>query len=144
MSENSIQSDQKFLMKGTLYSVLGTILKILAPVFTVVIARVFGKELFGIYVSTQLLVLTLCRVSVFGLDYGLHRYLPQNKVCGRPAYEGIMESLHVALFVGLLMSVVIWLGSYFGLQRFFTGLSMLSSIEISLYAFSIVPYRNCH
>lgn len=140
MPENSIQSDQKFLMKGTLYSVLGTILKILAPVFTVVIARVFGKELFGIYVSTQLLVLTLCRVSVFGLDYGLHRYLPQNKVCGRPAYEGIMESLHVALFVGLLMSVVIWLGSYFGLQRFFTGLSMLSSIEISLYALSIVPY----
>jgi len=140
MSENSIQTDQKFLMKGTFFTFLGIILKVLAPVFTIVIARVFGKEVFGIYVSTQLLILTLCRVSVFGFDYGLHRYLPQNKVHNRPDHEGIVESLRITLMVAILITVVLCVGSYFGLHRLSSGLSMLSPTEISLYALSIIPY----
>ncbi len=140
MSDNSIQADQKFLMKGTFFTFLGIILKVLAPVFTIVIARVFGKEIFGIYVSTQLLILTLCRVSVFGFDYGLHRYLPQNKVCGRPEHEGIIETLRITLGVAILITAIICVGSYFGLHRLSSGLEMLSPLEISLYALSVVPY----
>lgn len=140
MPENSIQTDQKFLMKGTLFNFLGMFLKVLAPVFTVVIARVFGKEVFGIYISTQLLILTLCRVSVFGFDYGLHRYLPQNKVCNRPPHQGIVESLRITVTVGVLITAILCIGSYFGLHRLSSGLSMLSPLEISLYALSIIPY----
>lgn len=140
MAETSIQADKKFLMKGTFFTFLGFILKILAPVFTIVIARIFGKEIFGIYVSTQLMVLTLCRVSVFGFDYGLHRYLPQNKVCNRPDHEGIIGALRITFFVAALITVLICVGSYFGLHRLSSGLSMLSSLEVALYALSIVPY----
>lgn len=140
MADNSIQADQKFLMKGTFFTFLGIILKVLAPIFTIVIARVFGKEIFGIYVSTQLLVLTLCRVSVFGFDYGLHRYLPQNKVCNRPEHDGIIGSLRITASVAVLITVIICVGSYFGLHRLSSGLEMLSPVEISLYALSILPY----
>ena len=65
---DSIQADKKYLQKSALITLVGTGLKVIAPVLTIVIARVFGKEIFGIYVSTQLLVLTLARVSVIGLD----------------------------------------------------------------------------
>ena len=137
---DSIQADKKYLQKSTLITLIGTGLKVVAPVLTIVIARVFGKEIFGIYVSTQLLVLTLARVSVIGLDKGLLRHLPQNKVCGRPAHEGIIESLKVASIIALAISSVIWVGAYFGLQSISTGLAMLSSAEISLYALSIIPF----
>ena len=81
MPSSSIQNDQKFLVKSTVFTIVGTLLKVAGPVLMIVVARVFGKEIFGTYVSTQLFVLTLCRVAVLGLDKGLHRYLPQNNVC---------------------------------------------------------------
>ena len=80
---DSIQNDQKFLLKSTAFNLIGTCLKVVGPVLTIVVARVFGKEIFGIYVSTQLFILTLCRIAVLGLDKGLHRHLPQNKVHNR-------------------------------------------------------------
>ncbi len=137
---NSIQTDQRFLMRSTLFTFGGTALKVIAPILTIVVARVFGKEIFGVYVSTQLLVFTLSRVAVLGFDKGMHRYLPQNLICGRPSHEGIVESLKIVVVLALLISFVFWLGSFFDLQRFFSGLSMLSSLEISLYMLSVTPY----
>ena len=137
---DSIQNDQKFLLKSTVFNLLGTCLKVVGPVLTIVVARVFGKEIFGIYVSTQLFILTLCRVAVLGLDKGLHRHLPQNHVCNREPHEGIAESLWVTLSIAFGFSLIIWIGSFFNLQRISSGLAMLSSLEISLFALSIVPY----
>lgn len=137
---NSIQNDQKFLIKSTLFTFLGTALKVIAPVLTIVIARTFGKEIFGVYVSTQLFIFTLSRIAVLGLDKGLHRHLPQNKVCGRPEHEGVVESMWVSVAISLAMTIFICGGSIFNLQRISSGLAMLSSAEISLYALSIVPY----
>ena len=137
---DSIQNDQKFLLKSTAFNLIGTCLKVVGPVLTIVVARVFGKEIFGIYVSTQLFILTLCRIAVLGLDKGLHRHLPQNKVHNRAPYEGIAESLWVTVSIALGFSLVIWIGSFFNLQRVSSGLAMLSSLEISLFAMSIIPY----
>ena len=92
-SLSAVQQDQKYLVKSAVYNLAGTLLKVLAPVLMIVVARVFDKALFGVFVSTQLWVLTLSRVSVLGLDKGLHRYLPQNLVQGRTRYEGVMESV---------------------------------------------------
>lgn len=137
---DSIQTDQKFLMTSTLWTFFGSALKVIAPVLTIVVARVFGKEIFGVYVSTQLLVLTLSRVAILGLDKGMHRYLPQNLVCGRPKEEGIVESLWFVMSFAVGIVALIWVGAFFGLQRISSGLAMLSSAEISLYALSVIPY----
>lgn len=141
---SDIEQDRKYLVKSAFYNLTGTALKIIAPVMMIVVARVFDKELFGIFVSTQLLILTLSRVAVLGLDKGLHRYLPQNLVCSRPAHEGIMESANRSVMIALLITVVMLAGSYFGLQQFFSGLKMLSSAEISLFALSLVPWSLLH
>lgn len=137
---DSIQNDQRFLMKGTLFTFLGTALKVIGPVLTIVVARVFGKEIFGIYVSTQLFVLTLSRIAVLGLDKGLHRYLPQNIVHGRIKHEGIVESLWVVSFISIGITALFCLGSFFGLHTLSSGLAMLSAAEISLYVLSVLPY----
>ncbi len=137
---DSIESDKKFLMKGTLFTLMGTILKVVAPILTIVVARIFGKEIFGVYVSTQLFVFMLCRFAVLGLDKGLYRHLPQNKVHGRPNHEGIIESFWVTVIIAIVVSVFIGGGSVFGLHKVSSGLSMLSSSEVFFYALSIVPY----
>lgn len=141
---SSIEQDKKYLVKSALYNLTGTALKIIAPVMMIVVARVFDKELFGIFVSTQLLILTLSRVAVLGLDKGLHRYLPQNLLCGRPPHEGIMESANRSVLLAFLITVVMLVGSYFGFQKFFSGLKMLSSAEISLFALSLIPWSLLH
>jgi len=75
---NSIQTDQKYLMKSTLFNFLGIALKVIAPVLTLVVARIFGKEIFGVYVSTQLLVFTLKANCLLQDNLYAHTY-PLNK-----------------------------------------------------------------
>lgn len=135
----SVQTDQKFLVKGTLYSFLGTALKVIGPVLTIVVARVFGKALFGVYVSTQLLMLTISCIAVLGLDKGLHWYLPQNLVHGRPPYTGIMEAMRKAVAFAGIITVALLVFAVLGCQHFFSGLKTLSSLEITIYSLSLIP-----
>lgn len=136
----TIEADQKFLLKSSLLNFLGTALKVLGPALSIVVARFFGKEAFGIYISTQLWVSMMSRVAVLGLDRGLAWYIPQNKVHGRFTHEGIAESLKVGIFFALIIFSVISLMAFFGLQTIFSGLEGLSSTEIILYIASIVPW----
>ncbi|MBF0431747.1 MAG: polysaccharide biosynthesis C-terminal domain-containing protein [Fibrobacteria bacterium] len=119
-------------------------MKMASPVLVIVLARVFGKEAFGLYVSTQLWVLTMSRLAVLGLDKGLHWYLPQNKITGRPDAEGIMESLWRAFSIASLLALLISLAAILGLQRHFSELSHLSAGLISLYIASAIPWVALH
>ncbi|MCL2260136.1 MAG: oligosaccharide flippase family protein [Fibromonadales bacterium] len=140
----SIETDKKFLLKSTLYNLLGTILRVVAPALMFVLARIFGKEEFGIFVSTQLLVFTLSRVSAFGLSYGLHRFLPQNEVNNRPFYLGFNESIRHVLTISFIILAVLFAGIAFGLQKYSESLAVLSSLELSVYALSVVPLAILH
>lgn len=142
--QTSIQQDQKYLVKSALYNLVGTILKVVAPVLMIVTARVFDKALFGVFVSTQLWVLTMSRVAVLGLDKGLHRHLPQNLVQGRPRYEGVMESAYRSILFAGIITVVVLIAAQFDLQSLSSGLSMLSTAEISLFILSVVPWSLLH
>ena len=59
LSMDSLESDSKFLKKGALLNVFGTILKVCGPILTILLARIFGAAEFGIFVSTQTLLLTI-------------------------------------------------------------------------------------
>jgi len=127
---NNLETDNKFLKKSVLFNAIGTLLKICGPLLTVLLARIFGAEEFGIFVSTQALLLTIARASTLGLDNGLHWYLPQNKLHNRPAFEGIMESFWIAVLVSLLCTAVIFVASF---------INYFSS-ELPYYALSLVFY----
>jgi len=127
---NNLETDSKFLKKGAMFNVIGTVFKICGPLLTVLLARIFGAADFGIFVSTQALLLTIARASTLGFDRGLHWYLPQNKLHNRPAFEGIMESFWITVFVSLLCTAVIFAGSF---------INYFSS-ELPYYALSLVFY----
>lgn len=131
---NSLDADSKFLKKAVLLNIIGTILKVCGPLLTIVLARVFGAAEFGIFVSTQTLLLTISRSSTLGLDKGLYWYLPQNKLNNRPAFEGIMESFWVTIAVSLLCTLVIFIGSF----------TPLISAELPWYALSLVFYATSY
>jgi O-antigen/teichoic acid export membrane protein len=140
----SLETDKKFLLKSTLYNFLGTAFKVAAPMLMFILARIFGKEEFGIFVSTQLLIFTLSRVSILGLDRGLHWFLPQNTVKNRPFHLGFNESLRYAITISVIIFIILFAGSMLGLQKYSESLVTLSSVELSLYALSVVPLAVLH
>jgi len=140
----SLETDKKFLLKSTLYNFLGTAFKVAAPALMFVLARIFGKEEFGIFVSTQLLIFTLSRVSILGLDRGLHWFLPQNSVKNRIFNLGFNESLRYAITISVIIFTVLFAGSMLGLQKYSESLAALSSVELSLYALSVMPLAVLH
>ena len=140
----SLEIDKNFLLKSTLYNFLGTALKVVAPVLTIVLARIFGKEEFGIFVGTQLWIFTLSRVAVFGLDKGLNWFLPQNILNNRPAHLGFNESLSRSLIISIIIFAVMLMCAIFGLHKYAESLATLSSVELSIYALSIIPFAVLH
>ena len=136
----SVEKDQKFLLKSSLLNILGSVLKVSGPLLNFVVARYFGKEAFGIYVSTQLWVAMMSRVAVLGLDKGLVWYVPQNKLNNRPYAEGVGESLRLGFFFSMLVFAIIVMMAMTGSHTVFSGLETLSSLEIILYIASIVPW----
>ena len=131
---NELDVDKSFLKKSTLFNILGTVLKICGPLLTIMLARIFGTGEFGIFVSTQGLLLTIARASTLGLDIGLRWYLPQNKLHKRPVYNGIMESFWISVAVSLFVTVVIILGSF----------TPLISDELPYYSISLVFYSGMY
>ncbi|MDR1760175.1 MAG: oligosaccharide flippase family protein [Fibrobacter sp.] len=127
---SSLEADHKFLKKSAWFNIIGTVLKICGPLLTVLLARIFGAAEFGIFVSTQTLLLTIARSATLGLDKGLHWYLPRNKLHNRPAFEGIMESFWISVLIAFLCTVVIFIGSF----------TPLISAELPWYALSLVFY----
>lgn len=127
---NDLEVDRKFLKKSLIVNIVGTILKVCGPILTIVLARVFGPAEFGIFVSTQTLLLTISRSATLGLDKGLYWYLPQNRLQKRPVYDGVMESFWIAVSVALLCTVIIFVGSF----------TSLVSRELPWYALSLVFY----
>ena len=108
----NLESDSKFLKKALIVNVVGTILKVGGPLLTFVMARVFGAAEFGMFVSSQTLLLTIAHSAPLGLDKGLYWYLPQNKLKGRAPYDGIMESFWISAAIALLSTAVIFVGSF--------------------------------
>lgn len=131
---NELDVDKSFLKKSTLFNILGTVLKICGPLLTIMLARIFGAGEFGIFVSTQGLLLTIARASTLGLDIGLRWYMPQNKLHGRVAYSGIMESFWISVAVSLFVTIVIILGSF----------TPFISDELPYYAISLVFYSGMY
>ena len=137
---SSAENDQKFLLKSSILNIIGAVLKVSGPALNFVVARYFGKEAFGIYISTQLWVSMMSRAAVLGLDKGLTWYVPQNKLYNRVAYEGIAPSLRLGFYYALLVFAVIVVMALTGSYTIFSGLESLSSTEIILYIMSIVPW----
>lgn len=139
----NLESDSKFLKKAMIVNVVGTVLKVCGPLLTFVMARVFGAAEFGIFVSSQTLLLTIAHSATLGLDKGLYWYLPQNKLKGRTPHDGIMESFWISAAIALLCTAVIFVGSFtphISKELPWYGLSIL--FYVGTYVFSTASEGN--
>lgn len=141
---SSITADRALLFRGTLLNLAGLVLKNVAPVLVIVLARVFDDEVFGIYLSLHLLVLAASRLVVFGLDRGLIWRVPRNQRDGRPLHEGVVEAIWTAhggaLLAWGLASAAIAAGALTLLPTF----ARVSGTFVVLQLFSLVPYMALH
>jgi O-antigen/teichoic acid export membrane protein len=140
---SNLEADSKFLKKAVIINVVGTVLKVCGPLLTFLMARVFGAAEFGIFVSAQTLLLTIAHSATLGLDKGLYWYLPQNKLNGRPAYDGIMNSFWVSALIALFCSLVIFVGSftpYISKELPWYGISLL--FYVGTFVFSTASEGN--
>lgn len=130
----NLETDSKFLKKAMIVNIVGAVLKVCGPLLTFVMARVFGAAEFGIFVSAQTLLLTIAHSSTLGLDKGLYWYLPQNKLNGRVAYDGIMESFWISAAIAIFCTAVIFVGSF----------TPYISAELPWYGLSLLFYVGCY
>lgn len=124
-------------------NVVGTILKVCGPLLTFVMARIFGAAEFGMFVSSQTLLLTIAHSATLGLDKGLYWYLPQNKLSGRASHDGIMESFWISAAIALFCTAVIFVGSftpYISKELPWYGISLL--FYVGTYVFSTASEGN--
>lgn len=101
--------DLKFLRRGTVLHAFGLVAGNVSPILAILLARTFPPEAFGLYVSLQLLVLTITRLSVLGLDRGLCWYLATH----RNEPERGQQALAAATWVtsGLCLMVIAAVGA---------------------------------
>jgi len=120
------------------------LLKSAAPLLAILTARIFGKEEFGTFVSLQLYMLTLSRVSVLGLDKGLNWYLPQNEMHNRPIITGFISSLTRSTRIAAIITLLLFVCLIFDFNKYITSLAGLSSIDMAVYAMSLIPWAILH
>ncbi len=94
------------LVRGTAHKLIGVLIKSASPVLTIVLAHFFARDVFGQYVSLQLLALTLSRLCLLGLDKGMAWYLPQNARKLRPPAHQLGEAFLTALVTGAIVTAI--------------------------------------
>ena len=139
-----MDADKQHLARGTAINIVGLVVRNISPVLVVLLARTFPQDVFGVFVSVQMFVLTASRVVVFGLDKGLTWYLPQNVRDERPPDHGLGPALartHLtALIVVLAVAGFIAAG---GLDWFRT-LDAVSDTFVLICVTTLVPYMSLH
>ncbi len=97
-----MNTDKKFLIRGSIINGLGNISKAASPMLVILLARYFSKETFAYFLSLQLFVLTLSRLTVLGLDKGLLWYVSK--------YVSETSNVAQAVFASLRLTRVLALG----------------------------------
>lgn len=70
-------ADARSLGRGMLVNLLGAIPKVLYPILMVLVVRLYGKEVFGVYSLVEATVFLALYLVTFGLDKAILWWLPQ-------------------------------------------------------------------
>jgi O-antigen/teichoic acid export membrane protein len=139
-----MRSDKKYLIKGSVLNLIGLVVRNISPVLVIILARLFPREVFGLFISVSLFALTASRLLVMGLDKGLIWYVPRNQKRGRPAHTGLVPvtvTTHLVA-IGAWVLAALFIGSG-GLVSFPT-LAAVSPTFVTVCLLSVVPYMALH
>ncbi len=142
--DKTLQSDKRYLVKGSIINLVGLVLRNISPILMIGLARLFPKDVFGVFVSVQLFTLTLSRLLVMGFDRGMIWYIPQNQKNGRPLHSGLIPITYVTHLIAFLVWLLVVI--FYGLkgEHGIPSLSPVSPLFVLLCLFSLVPFMALH
>lgn len=101
--------DKQYLVRSAWIQTIGMVVKMLAPALVIATTRYFPQAVYGAYVSLQLLVLTLSRVTSFGMDRSLVAMVAESGGAGSEnAAKGIQAASWLAFILSWIPAFVIW------------------------------------
>lgn len=114
------RSDASTIARGAAVNFIGTVARLIKSVSFIVLTRLFGAEIFGLYMLGWTTVDLVSKVGQFSLDKGLVNFIPRLREDGET--EAIHRTIAQALGVGLLLSAGIGAVLYAGAAQLADGL----------------------
>ena len=113
-------SDASTIARGAAVNFIGTVARLTKSVSFIVLTRMFGAEIFGLYMLGWTIVDLVAKVGQFSLDKGLINFIPRMREEGDT--DGIHRTIAQALGVGLLLSAGVGAALYAGAGALAEGL----------------------
>ena len=102
--------------RGAIVNALGTVGKISGPTFLVLVSRLYGPDVWGIYATSYAVVQMVSALLTAGLADGTIMYVA-NDVDKPDDRTGTYRSISTALFVGISASLLVLVGLFVGGDR---------------------------
>lgn len=113
-------SDATAIARGAAVNFIGTVARLSKSVSFIVLTRLFGAEVFGLYMLGWTIVDLVGKVGQFSLDKGLINFIPRMR--GDGDADAIHRTIAQALGVGLLLSAGVGAALYAGAPALAEGL----------------------
>ena len=137
--ESATVAEQKtFLSSGARLTALGMLAGNVAPVLVILLARAFPPEVFGLYVSLQLFVLTTSKLTSLGLDRGLTWWFAHHRSTPEVGLRALNASSWTVLGLSLVVLGLVIGAHATGLLGLAPGMANVDGIFV-IACFSALP-----
>jgi O-antigen/teichoic acid export membrane protein len=134
-----LNSDKRFLLRGSIINSLGLITRVASPLLVVLLARLYPQKEFGLFISLQALIYTLSRVVLLGLDKGLLWHVPKS-IAAVNERSGLSDSFWTTFAFSVLVFAVCALLAVTGLTSHFEALRDMPPSFFLLMSASLIPF----
>jgi O-antigen/teichoic acid export membrane protein len=134
----------RLLRAGTWLTLGGVVAGNVAPVLVVLLARTFPPEAFGLYVSLQLMVLTVSKFATLGLDRGLAWYIARQPLRSEQSARALASATALALLLSVAVVAGVALAGWSGVRSGFFGGGEGDGAMVTLCFLALPPWCVLH
>lgn len=114
------RSDALTIVRGAAVNFIGTLARLTKSVSFIVLTRLFGAEVFGLFMLGWTIVDLVSKAGQFSLDKGLVNFIPRLREDGNT--DAVQRTIAQALVAGLLLSVSVGAALFIGAPAIAEGL----------------------
>lgn len=138
------KTDAAVIASGVGVNILGTCAKVLKSGSFVLLTRVFGAEVFGLYMLSWSVIDLAAKIGNFGLDRGVLRFVLLHRHNGNT--RAVYETMSQAFAISVLVSGVIGIGLFFAApiisQRVFSKPEMTGMLTLLALCLPFIAILN--
>ncbi|MBW2732921.1 MAG: oligosaccharide flippase family protein, partial [Deltaproteobacteria bacterium] len=108
MSADTRKADAKHAAAGGGTNLLAVIAGLILPAFHMLVARVYGVKVYGLYALGLGVTDPMVRFCSFGTDKGLLRHIPTHRVANEQELEerSLATAFWLTVIVGVLLTII--------------------------------------